>query len=187
MTINNVKVYGINESVKAAKYPMSVNVDGLTDEITAGIKNLAKAPVGSGHDNWLNGVIVQFDLRCSIKMWTEMERYHFVDFVSSQSTMHRLVSFDLDNAYDEHVAPEIVLIMKRLIATYNATNDKEDYLCCLYSNPCGMLLTARLTTNYRQLKTIYRQRRNHRLAEWRVFCEWIKTLPYSEFITEDNE
>ena len=48
---------------------------------------------------------------------------------------------------------------------------------------------ARLTTNYRSLKTIYSQRKNHRLPEWREFCEWIETLPYSEFITgiEPNE
>ena len=61
--------------------------------------------------------------------------------------------------------------------------DKEDYLRLLYSNPCGFKLTARLTTNYRCLKTIYSQRKNHRLPEWREFCKWIETLPYSELIT----
>ena len=59
----------------------------------------------------------------------------------------------------------------------------ERYLQILYSNPCGFRLTARMTTNYRQLKTIYLQRRTHRLPEWRAFCAWIETLPYSEFIT----
>ena len=43
-----------------------------------------------------------------------------------------------------------------------------------------------MTTNYRQLKTIYCQRRTHRLPEWRVFCEWIETLPYADFITKIN-
>jgi len=44
-------------------------------------------------------------------------------------------------------------------------------------------LTARMTTNYRQLKTIYAQRRNHLLPDWQMFCDWIETLPYSELIT----
>ena len=53
----------------------------------------------------------------------------------------------------------------------------------LYSNPAGFRLTAGMTTNYRQLKTIYGQRKNHRLPEWREFCKWIEQLPYSEIIT----
>ena len=60
----------------------------------------------------------------------------------------------------------------------------EKYLKILYSNPCGFRLTAGMTTNYRQLKTIYAQRRYHRLPEWREFCKWIEALPHSELITE---
>ena len=59
----------------------------------------------------------------------------------------------------------------------------EMYLEILYSNPAGFRLTAKMTTNYRALKTIYNQRKDHRLPEWRAFCEWVKTLPHSEFIT----
>ena len=55
--------------------------------------------------------------------------------------------------------------MNELKDTYNRTNDKEDYLRLLYSNPCGFELTARLSTNYRCLKNVYRQRKNHKLPE----------------------
>ena len=55
---------------------------------------------------------------------------------------------------------------------------KEQYLKILYSNPCGFKLTARMTTNYRCLRNIYIQRKDHRLPEWRAFCKWIETLPY---------
>ena len=72
----------------------------------------------------------------------------------------------------------MVAIMNELKDTYNKTQEKEDYLRLLYSNPCGFKLTARMTTNYRQLKTIYHQRKNHRLPEWRVFCSWIEDLPH---------
>lgn len=56
-------------------------------------------------------------------------------------------------------------------------NMEEMYLEILMSNPCGFELTARMTTNYRQLKTIYYQRRQHKLPDWREFCAWIETLP----------
>ena len=54
---------------------------------------------------------------------------------------------------------------------------KDTYLEILYSNPCGFKLTAGMTTNYRQLKTIYYQRKTHRLPEWREFCAEIEKLP----------
>ena len=66
-------------------------------------------------------------------------------------------------------------------------NLPELYLSILYSNPAGFTLTAKMRTNYRQLKTIYRQRHDHRLPEWRELCEELKKLPYSEFITMEDD
>ena len=163
---------------------MSVDTASLDSKLTKGILSLAQSKKGEGHDNWLNGVLVQFDLTYTVKAWTEAERYHFLDFVSSQSTMHRIAQFNLDEQYDEHTDPRSIAIVKELAAKYNETKDPEDYLRLLMSNPCGFQLTAGMTTNYRQLKTIYAQRKNHRLPEWREFCRWIETLPMAkEFIT----
>lgn len=193
--ISNVNIYGLEESIRGAKFPMSVDISKLNSELTPGIEKLAISNAGEGHDQWLTGVIVQFDLTFTVKAWTEAERYHFFDFVSSQSTMHRITRFDLDKAYIEYVDSRIIEIMKEKVAEYNSLvaraeegdNSVKDemaqkYLEILYNNPCGFKLTARMTTNYRQLKTIYKQRKNHRLPEWREFCEWIKTLPYSNLI-----
>lgn len=195
--VSNAKVYGLYESIRRAKYPMSTNPDKLTDKLTSGIKSLAKSKSGSGHDQWLTGVIVQFDLSFSNKAWVEAERYHFLDFVSSQSTMHRITKFDLGDAYNSYVDRRIVGIMKEKIEEYNELCDisstasredvREKYLEVLYSNPSGFILTAGMTTNYRQLKTIYSQRKNHRLPEWRDFCEWIEILPHSELITGEEQ
>lgn len=190
--VKNVHVYGLDESIRGAKFPMATDVDKLTTELTPGIKALAQSGQSEGHDNWLNGVIVQYNLTFTVKAWTEEERYHFVDFVSSQSTMHRITKFDLSRAYIHYVDPRIIEIMKEKVDEYNTlaadkTTDKsilqEKYLEILYSNPAGFQLTARMTTNYRQLKTIYFQRKDHRLPEWRLFCKWIETLPHSELIT----
>lgn len=181
--ITNVAVYGLYESIQRAKYPMATDVSELNEYLTKGVMALAQCEKGTGHDNWLNGVVVQFDLTYTVKAWTEAERYHFLDFVSSQSTMHRIAQFDLDKQYDEHTDPRIIEIVKELRDRYNETKDPEDYLRLLMSNPCGFKLTAGMTTNYRQLKTIYAQRRNHRLPEWREFCAWIETLPMAALIT----
>ena len=184
MKLENIKVYDMEECFRASKYPMAVNTESVSGEITETIKKLAQSPKGEGHDQFLTGIRVNFDLTFTIKAWTEAERYRFLEFVSSQSTMHRISKFNLGEQYNEYVDPRIIEIMEELKNRYNETGDKEDYLRLLYSNPCGFELTARLTTNYRALKTIYSQRKNHRLPEWREFCEEIKKLPYAkELIT----
>lgn len=187
--VSHAKVYGLEDSFRRAKFPMSVDSESVNYELTDGIKALAKSRIGEGHDNYLLGIVVQFDLTFTNKAWVEMERYHFADIISSESTMHRITKFDLDKSYNEYVDQRIVDIMKEKVNEYNSMIDifqpeekKKKYLEILYSNPAGFKLTAGMTTNYRQLKTIYKQRKTHRLPEWRMFCEWIETLPYSELI-----
>ena len=185
-TIKNVQIYGLEERIRASKFPMAVDTDKCTSEITERTISLGSVATGTGHDNFLKGIIVQFDWTFTPKCSVEVERYHFIDFVSSQSTMHRITKFDLDKAYIEYVDKVMINRMKGLVERYNAMTKeqqnsdegKELYLKILYSNPCGMFLTARMTTNYQQLKTIYQQRRYHRLPEWQWFCDWCETLPY---------
>ena len=184
--VSNVKVYGLEDSIKASKYPMAVDIDKCTSVVTNNVRKLAACETGTGHDNFLNGIIVQFDLTFSIKAWVEAERYHFLDFVSSQSTMHRIAKFDPEAQCNEYVHFGTISIVKGLVDCYNDNPTPENYLALLYNIPVGFRLTARMTTNYRQLKTIYQQRRTHRLPEWRTFCAWLETLPYSEFITRKD-
>ena len=200
--VSNVNVYGFEEAVKGAKYSYAIDTNAVTSEVTKTTLSLANSKAGSGHDQFMTGIIVQFDLTFSNKAWVEAERYKFLNFISSQSTMHRITKFDLDQAYLPYVDNRIVEIMKEKVKAYNELqaqmtsfkNEGKDvsemmntlnemYLEILYSNPAGFRLTAKMTTNYRALKTIYNQRKDHRLPEWRAFCEWIKTLPHSEFIT----
>ena len=193
--IENVEIYGLEQSIRASKFPMITDAAATTTEMTERNIKLGQAPIGSGHDNFLKGIVVQFDLTMTPKMSVELERYHFIDFVSSQSTMHRITKFDLDKSYIKYVDRVIINRMKGLISVYNKMSDEQKaseegkmlYLKILYSNPCGFLLTSRMTTNYQQLKTIYFQRKNHRLPEWREFCKWIETLPYmKEYLKLDN-
>lgn len=183
MKVSKVKVYDIKESIEASKYPMAIDTSAVNDEITDRTMKLANSEKGEGHDQFLTGCLVAFDLTCTNKMWVEMERYRFVYFVSSQSTMHRSSKFDLEQQCNGFVDKCILRRINELKEEYLENPDPEKYLSLLYNLPSGFELTARLTTNYRSLKTIYAQRKNHRLPEWREFCKWIETLPYSEFIT----
>lgn len=184
--VNNVKVFGLEDSIRASKYPMAPDINICNENITDTVKKIGSCEAGSGHDQFLTGIIVQFDLTFSVKAWTEAERYHFFDFVSSQSTMHRITRFDFDTTYIKYVDARIIDIMKEKVAEYNREPTDEKYLEILYSNPCGFRLTARMTTNYRQLKTIYYQRKSHRLPEWREFCGFVETLPnFKELVLGD--
>lgn len=187
--MTNIDVYGIEKSIARSKYPMSVDTESCTDEVTDRVNALATCEKGSGHDQFLTGIICQFDLTFTIKAWVEAERYHYLDFVSSQSTMHRITKFDPEQQLNRYVDPRMSDILKQKIRAYNENPNAQAYLNVLYNIPVGFKLTAGMTTNYRQLKTIYSQRHDHRLPEWRQFCSQLKTLPHSEWITggENND
>ena len=201
--VSNIRIYDLDECFHASGYPMRTSTEweeARESELKRGI-NLSQAADWQGaHDQFLTGIRVSFDLTFTNKAWVEAERYRFLEFVSSQSTMHRITKFNLRNQYNEYVDPRIIEIMEEKVAQHNKllaelaqtpTDDEynrerlknlitQKYLEILYSNPAGFMLTARLTTNYRCLKNIWRQRRNHRLPEWRAFCKWIETLPYAK-------
>lgn len=185
--IDNVEVFGLNRVFKTAKYPKSVDPSKLNNDLTPGIESCLTCHTGEGHDNALKGIVVLFDLTFPIKAWTEAERYHWLDFVSSQSTMHKIAKFDIKAQCNKYVDDRIIDIVNEKVAKYLETNDPEDYLALLYNVPVGFELTAGMVTNYQQLKTVYQQRRTHRLPDWQMFCDWIETLPYSELITGKND
>lgn len=197
MKIENLKVYDLEESLIASGYPMRTELPPrhADEKDVRRVLNLTKASNGNGaHGQCLTGIRVAFDLTCTNKMWVEAERYRFLEFVSSQSTMHRICKFNLDEQYCEYVDPRVIEIMKEKVNEYNKLCDyvlsigdnteeclnmkKQKYLEILYTNPAGFELTARMTTSYRCLLNIYIQRNDHRLPEWREFCEELLKLPY---------
>lgn len=198
MRLENIKVYDLEESLVASGYPMRtalISREPDEKDIKRGL-NLTKASNGNGaHGQWLTGVRVAFDLTCTNKMWVEAERYRFLEFVSSQSTMHRITKFNLADQYNKYVDSRAIAIMEEKKEQYNTmaamlestemveTKEvlretmREKYLEMLYTNPAGFELTARMTTNYRCLLNIYIQRHDHRLPEWREFCAQLLELP----------
>lgn len=162
------------------------------------------------HDNALTGIRVSFDIIYP-QYWTpEFQRYHFADIVTSSSKMHRLLQMDLRKSCNKYVSGKTINLLEGYIREYNSAlnnsdnamyvnmsfkyrdgsieycKDKQDYLYKLWmviiSNcPMGLELFMRVSTNYKQLQTIYHQRKNHKLKEdWSAFCKWIESLPYFE-------
>ena len=198
--ISNVKIYDLEESLIASGYPMRTEaIFHPIDEkdVQRGEKLVLATKNGNGaHNQFMTGIRVNFDLTFTNKAWVEAERYRFLEFVSSQSTMHRITKFDLDKQYIEYVDPRIIEIIKEKVKEYNDMCKvktlgvaaetyrlsclQNKYLEILYSNPAGFKITARMTTNYRCLRNIYIQRKDHGLPEWKTFCKWIETLPYAD-------
>ena len=182
--VSNVKVYNLGNAVRGGKFPMALDTTKMTNEIKPITLALGNAKPASGHDCLLKGIQVVFDLKWTVKASVELQRYHFIDFVSSQSTMHCISKMDIRNMCNKYVTEATIKEVERLKDMYLTTESKEDYLRLLYNIPSGFELTAGMSTNYQQLKTIYQQRRTHRLPDWQMFCDWIETLPHSELITQ---
>lgn len=206
MRIKNVKVYGLDQSIIRAGYPMQVGepadlVEHYTQrQMFPSAKNkdrankLSNTPIGSGHDNFLKGIIVQFDLQYPEYFSPQLQRYHWIDIVSSQSKMHKITSRELtrdDFAGKGFIIQEHIDNINRAIRAYNNCNKNESdnkkhwFNTIIVNLPSGYLKWMGISTNYLQLKTIWNQRckHKHKLDEWRVFGEFIQSLPMSELIT----
>lgn len=204
--ITNIKIYDLPETLVASGYAMiegyseeavkgevaQILLDHIDDNLTENrhykrAMKLTKAPLNSGHVSWAKGVVVSMDITFTNKAWIELQRYHFIDIITSMSTMHRISKFELEEAFNEYTDPIIIHHLKYLQKEYNENPTKENYLKLLYSTPSGLQMTGRVTTNYLQLMNIYQQRRTHRLPEWRYFCQQLlEELPLFYELLEMN-
>ena len=207
LKIDNARVYGLGDSIVASGLPKVAEHDkdkfehdsdliweDASASHTRRAVKLASCTGGESHDCFLCGIVVQANITAPRYWWPEFQRYHFADIVSSTSTMHKLKAF-VEKAValqDEGKMNEYCKLASAHFSPYThpavingfmtlagglVKLDKMDIEMLKASLPEGWLQTARITTNYRQLKTMYRQRRNHRLQEWRDFCAWMETLP----------
>lgn len=200
MKITNVNVWGLEESIIASGYPMTNGrtpdhydlkfEKGLSKADWKRARNLGTVDSGTGHDCFLKGIIIQFDWKISQIIYPQVERYHFIDIVSSQSKMHRIHLAKRED-FNEYVDPVILDRFMEMLEQYNNLDRIEEQVPrkimfnnLVYSCPMGYEMTARFTTNYLQLKTIYEQRKRHKMGEWKEFCKWVETLPYFKELTQ---
>ena len=118
--VDNVRIYGLNESVIASGYPMQIKTNDMNKVVIGEkdlkrVKHLGNAVPGSGHDCFAKGITVQFDLQVPEYIWRQLDRYHFIDYVSSQSKMHRILKMDLNKACNKYVTETSINLLNYLI------------------------------------------------------------------------
>jgi len=164
----------------------STHVIGLLDAIKAYKRsiNLHKASASSNvkcHDNWITGVRVSFDMKYPGYFSPELQRYHWVDFVSSSSKMHMLAKIKMDKCCNKYVSEDVIKLAQSYIDAFNENPTYENRMKMISNCPLGLELYVRVSTNFKQLQTIYYQRHDHRLKEdWGAICKMIEDLPFSK-------
>lgn len=197
LKISNTSVYGLEDSMIASGYAKLADLDSayLEEETLRWdsmessphfkrMKKLGSSPTNSGHGNALKGIIVQFDVTYPVYWSPQFQRYNFIDIISSQSSMHCLSKMNVNKMFNEYVDKNIIKTIKKLQSNYNANPTYENFMKLLSNCPQGQMKTMRVSTSYLQLKTIYEQRKTHKLKEdWGEFCNWILQLPYFKELT----
>ena len=188
--IENTEVYGIEKAAVNSGNSFRTTIrttDDLNEKDWTRCKKLGSVEPGSGHDSFLNGCLVTMDVTAPLYWWKQAQRYHWLEFISSQSTMHCVLKFKIKEQCVEEVDERIINVVEELINDYNTEEDLDKkkiiWRKVIASLPCGFCLGATLTTNYRQLKTICKQRKGHPLKEWKTFIDWCHTLPHFDELT----
>ena len=221
LEFSNVKVYDLRESIISCRNAMRLEAPDYSseEEFNKGLdraKKLVSASKNDSnvkcHDNFLTGIRVSFDMKYTQYISKQFQRYHWFDYVSSSSLMHRITKMDFSKCCNKYVSQASIDEVTKWINVYNniVNNHIEEYVfdtgkekfhtyaykdtiytafMLVISNcPMGTELFVRVSTNYKQLQTIYYQRKNHKLHEdYNAFIDMVKSLPYAKelILSED--
>ena len=200
--IENIDVYGFEAAIRGARNPMNSwdRMDSCYNngEFEIGendyklLKNLTIA--GPEHRKWNRMVTVTMDITAPLYWWKEYDTYKVGTVANSCSTMHKIQAkkFEMSDFSVEHlrslrVMHEVIDELNFYRDKFNKSKSKDDWWQMIQLLPTSYNQKRTVHLNYEVLGTIYHQRRHHKLDEWHVFCDTIKTLPYSEFITREFE
>lgn len=183
--------WGINETVKSDIFSVHVG-----DKDYTLMMSLAKG--GPVHAKYRRMIAVYLDVTAPLYWWKEFDTYKVGTVRNSCSTMHKIhikpFMFDdfshdaidqIDYAVEDFV--HTVETLERLRQDFNRTQDKKYWRAIIQMLPDGFNMKATLMLNYEVLVGIYRDRKNHKLDEWHVLCDWISELPYSEIIIGERD
>ncbi len=158
------------------------------------MKKLCKA--GTDHRKFMRMIMVSFDVTSHHTWWAEFDTYKVGTVRNSCSKMHRIhvkefvpEDFSIEGVEEcggktKEVFLCVLNELERLRKLFNETHKKKYWRAIIELLPMGYNIKATIMLNYEVLANIYKSRKNHKLDEWRTFCEWIETLPYSKLITE---
>ena len=158
------------------------------------LRNLTNA--GPDHGKFMRMITVSLDITAPLYWWKEFDTYKVGTVANSCSTMHKIHAkeFTLDDFSLEHLNEEDLYVFeaymhrmeanrKFFLALSDSEERKEFWYRMIQLLPTSYNQRRTVLLNYQVLKSMYHARKNHKLDEWRTFCDWVKQLPYSEFIT----
>ena len=146
---------------------------------------------GTDHRKYLRQIFISVDVTAPLYWWKEFDTYKVGTVSNSTSTMHKIHSkpFELEDFSTDHMTQASVQVFEKYIGyieevrqKFVAGKDKTDWYDLIQLLPSSYNQTRTLSFNYETAANIYRSRKDHKLDEWRTFCEWIRTLPYAKDI-----
>lgn len=149
-------------------------------------RRLCKA--GSDHHKFIRQILVSVDITAPMYWWKEFDTYKVGTVANSTSTMHKIHSkpFELDDFSHDHLTPEAEAALLSFLSfleqrrqSFVSTKNRADWYDLIQLLPSSYNQTRTVTMNYENLVNMYFARRNHKLAEWHDYCDWILTLPYT--------
>lgn len=157
---------------------------------------------GTDHRKYMRMITVSCDITAPLYWWKEFDTYKVGTVANSCSTMHKIQAkeFTIDDFSHEHILCEtftglvnpmtllngIVDALNQNRKLYLETKDKEYWWQMIQLLPSSYNQKRTVMLNYEVLSNMYKSRKNHKLDEWHVFCDWIETLPYSKLITGEE-
>ena len=164
------------------------------------------ADSGSVHAKYRRMIPVYLDITAPLYLWKEFDTYKVGTVANSCSTMHKIHAkkFELSDFSCEHlfhnvndtetwldidffnVLDNTIFYLNKARELYLDTKDKNYWWQIIQLLPSSYNQRRTVMLNYEVLANIYPMRKNHKLDEWRDFCDWIETLPYSELITGEE-
>lgn len=151
---------------------------------------------GTEHRKYIRMMPVYVRITAPLYWWKEFDTYKVGTVANSCSTMHKIQDkeFTLDDFSTEHFRwiserclKDTIDVLNGYRNDYIRTKDKDYWWQMIQLLPSSYNQTRNVMLNYEVLANIYRQRKNHKLDEWREVCKWIESLPYSELITGEEE
>lgn len=146
---------------------------------------------GTDHRKFMRMITVYVDITAPLYWWKEFDTYKVGTVANSCSTMHKIAAkrFERDDFSHEHLMDGGNYILNSTIdmlneyrAQYLDSKDKKYWWQIIQLLPSSYNQRRTVMLNYEVLANIYKSRRNHKLDEWREFCTWIESLPYSGLI-----
>lgn len=147
---------------------------------------------GTDHGKYLRMITVTADITAPLYWWKEYDTYKVGTMANSCSTMHKIQAkeFVLSDFSTEHLSATNLIVFSMVIDAMNNARldflqrkDKKDWWQMIQMLPTCYNQKRTVQLNYAVLKNMYHSRQNHKLDEWREFCKWVETLPYSQLIT----